>query len=118
MNSEEIQPSERIHNFREVVLGYTEEQAQIEAKRCLQCKNPKCVEACPVCIDIPGFIKQIKNKDYDKACNTILQQNPFPKIAGRICPQERLCDRSCFLGKNRKSIGLLERFAREKEQKR
>ena len=105
-------PEERSRNFDEVALGYTVELAKLEASRCLECKNPRCVLACPVNIDIPQFIRQIKNEELDQAYFTIVSSNILPAICGRVCPQEKQCEGACVLGiKNDPvSIGALERF--------
>lgn len=99
-------------NFDEVALGYTLELARIEASRCLECRNPRCVPACPVNIDIPGFIKNIKDNQIDEAYYTINRSNILPAICGRVCPQEKQCEGACVLGIKGKSvsIGALERF--------
>ncbi|MDR0372890.1 MAG: NADPH-dependent glutamate synthase [Nitrososphaerota archaeon] len=112
------EPSVRIKNFEEVVLGYTEEQALAEASRCLNCKEPKCIEGCPVGVDIPGFIELIKQKNYVAAIAKIRERNSLPAICGRVCPQEEQCQKSCILTKRGEpvSIGRLERFAADIEQ--
>lgn len=106
-------PKERINNFNEVCLGYTEEEAISEAKRCLQCKEPKCVPLCPVNIDIPGFIKAISNKNYKLAAEILNTYSSLPAVCGRVCPQEDQCESTCILGikGDSISIGKLERFA-------
>jgi len=108
----EQSPEERIHNFKEVALGYRKEQAIAEAKRCLQCKNPPCVQGCPVGIDIPGFIKEIKQGNFQQAMEVIKQKNSLPGICGRVCPQETQCQATCVMGKKHEpiAIGRLERF--------
>ncbi len=105
-------PQERIHNFYEVALGYTEEMAVIEANRCLMCKKPVCVEGCPVEIDIPAFIEKIQNKDFRGAYDEIKQDNALPAICGRVCPQESQCEKLCVLGKKFEpvAVGRLERY--------
>ncbi len=105
-------PEIRNCNFDEVALGYTPELAMLEASRCLECKNPRCVSACPVNIDIPGFIKHIKDANIEEAYHTIYQSNILPAICGRVCPQETQCEGSCILGIKSKSvaIGALERY--------
>lgn len=105
-------PEIRKSNFDEVALGYDLKLALIEASRCLDCKNPKCVPACPVSIDIPEFINHIKNEELDQAYFTITKSNILPAICGRVCPQEKQCEGSCIMGiKNEPvSIGALERF--------
>ncbi len=112
---------ERIHNVDEVPQGYTEELAKTEAIRCLQCKKAPCVAACPVEIDIPGFIKAIVDGDYRSSINILKETNILPAVCGRVCPQEEQCQRTCVVGKSRKSveeavqIGKLERFAADWE---
>jgi len=105
-------PEERITNFNEVSFGYTEEEAIEEAKRCIQCKNAPCIKGCPVEIDIPGFIKEIKEGNFKKALLTMLEKNSLPAICGRVCPQETQCEVLCTLGKKWQpvAIGRLERF--------
>lgn len=102
----------RSHNFSEVALGLSLEDAVLEASRCLDCKDPRCVPACPVTIDIPLFIKQVKNKEIDQANCTINLSNILPSICGRVCPQEKQCEGACILGIKGEpvSIGALERF--------
>jgi len=108
---------ERVRSFREVALGYTREQAVAEAKRCLQCKEPKCVEGCPVGVDIPSFIKLIEESKFDGAIKKIKEKNSLPAICGRVCPQEDQCMRQCILGRKGDpvNIGALERFAADYE---
>ncbi|MGV9198250.1 MAG: NADPH-dependent glutamate synthase, partial [Promethearchaeia archaeon] len=115
---EEQEPKERINNFDEVPLGFTEEQAILEAKRCLQCGKPLCIEGCPVNVDIPKFVKHIREKDFKKAIGTIKDYNILPSICGRVCPQEVQCEEKCILGKRWEplSIGALERFAADWER--
>ena len=114
------EPYARTKNFKEVVLGYTEEQAIAEASRCLNCANPKCVEGCPVGVPIPTFIKLIKQNDYTGAIKKIKERNSLPAICGRVCPQEEQCQRNCILGKrgDAVSIGRLERFLADLERER
>lgn len=114
------QPEERIKNFREVVLGYSEAQALAEASRCLTCPQPQCVRGCPVGVDIPAFIKLIKEKKYRAAIAKIKEKNSLPAICGRVCPQEEQCQKQCVLGKKGEpvSIGRLERFAADMELKK
>ncbi|MDQ1318076.1 MAG: glutamate synthase small chain [Candidatus Poribacteria bacterium] len=118
-NMPEQPPEERACNFEEVALGYTEEQAILEATRCLQCKRPACVEGCPVGIDIPAFIAKIKEKDYKSAINIIKDKNNLPAICGRVCPQETQCEEMCIMGRKHEpvAIGRLERFASDWELK-
>jgi len=106
-------PEERACNFEEVALGYTEEQAILEASRCLQCKRPACIEGCPVGIDIPAFIAKIKEKDYKSAIEIIKDKNNLPAVCGRVCPQETQCEEMCIMGRRHEpvAIGRLERFA-------
>ncbi len=114
----EVDPGLRVGNFDEVVLGYSEEDALIEANRCIQCKNPTCIAGCPVAIDIKKFIYQITQKDYTGAYFTIRERNDFPSICGRICPAEYQCRKACvfskkgqpFASKEAINIHLLERF--------
>jgi glutamate synthase (NADPH/NADH) small chain len=109
---------ERIHNFYEVALGYNEEQALAEAERCLQCPKPQCVKGCPVDIDIPAFIKEIKEGNFLAASAKLKEKNSLPAICGRVCPQENQCQKFCVLGKigDPISIGRLERFASDYER--
>jgi len=113
-------PAARSKNFKEVVLGYTEEQALAEASRCLGCPKPKCVEGCPVGVEIPAFIGLIKQKKYDQAIAKIKERNSLPAICGRVCPQEEQCQKKCVLGLKGEpvSIGRLERFAADMEREK
>lgn len=106
-------PDKRRHNFKEVALGYTLEEARTEAKRCLQCKKPLCVEGCPVNVQIPHFIKCIVDGDIKEALRIIKETNNLPAICGRVCPQEEQCESKCILGRKGEpvAIGRLERFA-------
>jgi glutamate synthase (NADPH/NADH) small chain len=110
-------PKVRVTNFNEVALGYTKEQAQQEARRCLQCKKAPCINACPVEIDIPSFIAKIVKKDYRGAIHKIKEANLLPGMCGRVCPQEGLCEKVCTLSKKYEpvAIGRLERFAADWE---
>lgn len=110
-------PEERRRNFNEVALGYSEEQAVAEAKRCLQCKKPLCVSECPVEIDIPGFIRLIAEGDFKGAIRLIKEKNVLPAICGRVCPQEDQCEKVCVLGRKGEpvAIGRLERFVADWE---
>ncbi len=114
----EQDPSVRRHNFDEVPLGYTEEQAVIEASRCLQCKKPLCVAGCPVDVDIPGFIKLITEREFALAARWIKETNSLPAVCGRVCPQEVQCEQLCVLGKKQEpvAIGRLERFVADYER--
>jgi len=116
----EQDPKERIKNFNEVPFGYTEEEAVIEAERCLQCPKPPCIEGCPVNVDIPGFIKAIKERDFDKAIEIMKETNSLPAITGRVCPQETQCEEKCVLGKRFEpvAIGRLEAFIADWEAKK
>lgn len=111
---------DRIHNFYEVALGYNEEQAIREAERCLQCPNPRCVQGCPVDIDIPAFIKEIKEKNFLAASAKLKEKNSLPAVCGRVCPQENQCQNMCVVGKmgDPISIGRLERFASDYERQK
>ena len=111
---------DRIHNFYEVALGYNEEQAIAEAERCLQCPNPRCVTGCPVDIDIPAFIKEIKEKNFLGASAKLKEKNSLPAVCGRVCPQENQCQKFCVIGKmgDPISIGRLERFASDYERRK
>lgn len=102
----------RATNFEEVCYGYNVEEAQTEASRCLNCKKPRCVEACPVGINIPAFIHEVINGDFKKASSIIAEDSSLPSICGRVCPQETQCEGSCILGIKGESvaIGKLERF--------
>ncbi len=110
----------RIHNFNEVALGYSKEQAIAEAERCLQCPEPQCVKGCPVEIDIPAFIEAIKEDDFDEAIKKIKEKNSLPAICGRICPQEEECQKYCVLCRAGEpiAIGRLERFVADYERER
>jgi glutamate synthase (NADPH/NADH) small chain len=105
-------PQERRHAFSEVALGYTTEMALVEADRCIQCKNRPCVAGCPVEIDIPTFVRQIAEKDFQGAFNTMVSKNVLPAICGRVCPQEEQCEKLCTLGVKFEPVGIgrLERF--------
>jgi len=107
----------RARNFDEVALGYTEEEAVQEAERCLACKKSPCVEACPVEIDILGFIELVQQRDFLGAARKIKEKNALPAICGRVCPQEDQCEELCVLGKKFEpvSIGRLERFVADWE---
>lgn len=106
------EPNIRNCNFNEVALGLDLQLAKIEASRCLECKNPRCVKECPVNIDIPAFIKSIKEENIEEAYFTIYKSNILPSICGRVCPQEKQCEGACILGIKSEpvSIGALERF--------
>lgn len=108
----EQEPAVRNENFLEVALGYTPEQAVEEARRCLQCKNPLCVQGCPVSVNIPAFIGEVADGNFDAACDIILETNLLPAICGRVCPQENQCEGLCIRGKRGEPVGIgrLERF--------
>ncbi|MEA2045970.1 MAG: NADPH-dependent glutamate synthase [Euryarchaeota archaeon] len=110
-------PEERKHNFQEVALGYSEEQAIEEAKRCLQCKKPRCMAGCPVELDILKFIKAIQDGNMWEAVRIIKSENSLPGICGRVCPQEVQCECKCVLDKKDApiAIGRLERFVADWE---
>lgn len=114
----EQDPDVRRHNFDEVPYGYTPELAIKEASRCLFCKKPKCVKGCPVNIDIPAFIRLIKEGDFDGAAKKLKEENALPAICGRVCPQEEQCEEVCVVGIKDKpvAIGRLERFAADFER--
>jgi len=115
-------PVERRSNINEVALGYTAEEAQVEAMRCLNCKNKPCINGCPVAIDIPGFVTAIADGDFKKSANILKQNTLLPAVCGRVCPQESQCQEPCTLGKSLKdveksvSIGRLERFIADWER--
>jgi glutamate synthase (NADPH/NADH) small chain len=111
-------PQVRVHNFNEVTLGYTREQALSEATRCRQCKKKPCSSGCPVGVDIPGFIALVKEGDFLGAAKKIKESNNLPAICGRVCPQEEQCEKHCILGKKQEpvAIGRLERFAADYER--
>ena len=108
----EQDPKVRATNFEEVCLGYNEEEARAEASRCLKCKNPKCVGGCPVSIDIPGFIKEVQEGNYEEAAKVIAKSSALPAVCGRVGPQESQCEGQCIRGIKGEpiSIGKLERF--------
>jgi glutamate synthase (NADPH/NADH) small chain len=110
-------PEERIHNFNEVPLGYTAEDAIAEAKRCLACPKAVCIPGCPVNVDIPGFLKYVSEGDFVSAVDLIKQTNALPAITGRVCPQEDQCEGVCTLSKRFEpvAIGRLERFVADWE---
>ena len=108
----EQDPQVRAKNFDEVCLGYNEEEAKCEATRCINCKNAQCIKGCPVAINIPGFIEQVKNGDFKKAYEIIAESSALPAVCGRVCPQETQCEGKCIRGIKGDpiSIGKLERF--------
>lgn len=103
---------QRATNFEEVCYGYNAEEARLEASRCLNCKNPRCVAACPVNINIPAFIGKVNDGDFAAAASIIAEDSSLPSICGRVCPQETQCEGSCILGIKGEpvAIGKLERF--------
>lgn len=112
-------PEVRATNFKEVCLGYNEEQAIREANRCLGCKNPKCVEGCPVSIDIPRFIAFAKNGNFEGSAKEIAKYSSLPAVCGRVCPQESQCEGKCVLGIKGEpvAIGKLEKFTADWSRK-
>lgn len=108
----ELDPVERAANFEEVNCGYDEAEAVLESERCLFCPEPKCINGCPVSIDIPGFIKKIGEKDFRGAYDVITSTNLLPAVCGRVCPQETQCEGVCVVGETLApvAIGRLERF--------
>ena len=114
----EQEPKVRAKNFDEVPFGYTHELAQLEASRCLQCKKPKCIEGCPVEIDIPAFVKLISEGDFNGSARKLKERNSLPAVCGRVCPQEDQCEKVCIVGKKDQpvAIGRLERFAADWER--
>lgn len=116
------EPKARARQMTEVALGYTKEQAIVEANRCLQCKNQPCVSGCPVNVPIPQFIAEVAKGEFKKAVDIIKTANLLPAICGRVCPQEKQCQGQCTVGKTYKdaekavSIGRLERFVADFER--
>jgi len=108
----EQDPKVRATNFEEVCYGYNAEEAQLEATRCLNCKNPRCVGACPVSVKIPQFISEVAAGNFTRAAEIISEDSSLPAICGRVCPQETQCEGSCILGVKGEpvAIGKLERF--------
>lgn len=107
-----LDPNIRNTNFEEVALGYTEEMAIDEAKRCLQCKNPQCMNGCPVRIEIPKFIALVAEGKFEEAYQVIYASSALPAVCGRVCPQESQCEGKCVRGIKHESVGIgrLERF--------
>ena len=114
----EQDPVERGRNFNEVPLGYSEDEAVEEARRCLQCKKPLCIKGCPVNVKIPEFLQLIADRNFGAAARTIKETNALPAICGRVCPQEEQCEKLCILGKKGDPVGVgnLERFAADWER--
>ena len=116
------EPLERARKMDEVALGYTAEQAQIEAMRCLQCKNAPCMKGCPVSVPIPEFLAKVADGDFKGAVDTVKTTNLLPAICGRVCPQEKQCQGQCTVGKGLKdaekavAIGRIERFVADWER--
>lgn len=108
----EQEPEVRAANFEEVCLGYNEEEAVAEAKRCLNCKNAQCMKGCPVSINIPAFIAQVKEGNFEEAYHIISESSALPAVCGRVCPQESQCEGKCIRGIKGEpvAIGKLERF--------
>ena len=108
----EQDPGVRAHNFEEVCLGYNAEEAKCEAERCINCKNAQCIKGCPVAINIPGFIEQVKLGNFEAAYQIISENSALPAVCGRVCPQESQCEGKCIRGIKGEpiSIGKLERF--------
>lgn len=111
-------PEERAHNFREVAIGYSEEQTLAEAERCLQCREAPCIKGCPVEVDIPAFIGLIRESRFEEAAKKVKEKNSLPAVCGRVCPQEEQCQAKCTVGKigDPISIGRLERFVADWER--
>ncbi len=114
----EQKPEDRVKNFNEVPFGYSPEQARLEAGRCLQCKKPKCIDGCPVEIDIPAFIQLVYDGDFIGSARKLKEKNSLPAICGRVCPQEDQCEKVCILGKKDEpvAVGRLERFVADWER--
>jgi glutamate synthase (NADPH/NADH) small chain len=108
----EQEASVRAGNFSEVALGLSEEMAVTEASRCLDCKRPKCVDNCPVAVDVPAFLSLVKTHRFDEAASLVRAKNSLPAMCGRVCPQENQCEGGCVLGKKHEpvAIGYIERF--------
>ena len=109
-------PKVRAHNFLEVSQGYTEEMAQEEASRCLNCKHRPCVSGCPVHVQIPDFIQQVVKGDYAAAYDIIADSSNLPAVCGRVCPQENQCEKVCVRGIKGDPVGIgrLERFVADR----
>lgn len=115
----ELDPAYRVTCNEEVNQGITEEQAVLEATRCLDCPDPQCMQGCPVSINIPGFIKNIQRKDFQAAAVVLKETSALPAVCGRVCPQEKQCESKCIYNKMKKepvAIGYLERFAADAER--
>lgn len=114
----EQDPKVRARNFLEVPLGYTPEMAVTEASRCIQCKKPACVEGCPVSVNIPAFLKLLKEGEFAASARRIKETNALPAVCGRVCPQESQCEERCVLGRKSEpvAVGRCERFAADYER--
>ncbi|HIP82242.1 MAG TPA: NAD(P)-dependent oxidoreductase, partial [Desulfocapsa sulfexigens] len=109
----EMTPAERVQNFDEIVSGYNEFTAVLEAERCLQCKKPTCIQGCPIHNNIPSFIKLLREKKFEEAYWAIRETSSMPAICSRVCPHEFQCEGSCVRGKGKGqsvAIGMLERY--------
>ncbi len=115
----EQEPKVRATNFEEVCYGYNMEEAMLEAQRCLNCKNPRCVAGCPVGVNIPAFIQNVKAGEIEEAAKVIAQSSSLPAVCGRVCPQESQCEGQCIMGMKNDSvsIGKLERFVADWSRK-
>jgi len=113
-----LAPEVRIDGCEEVALGFSPEQVRVEVLRCLQCKDPKCIDACPLHIDIKSFISLLGDGDFEAAFTKISERNPFPGICGRVCQHELFCEKACLLGKKLEpvAIGTLERFVADRHR--
>ena len=113
-------PEVRAHNFSEVALGYSEETAVLEANRCLNCRNMPCVEGCPVNVNIPDFIRKIREEDFEGAYEIISMTSSLPAVCGRVCPQETQCESRCTMGIKHEPVGIgrLERFVADEHNAR
>src|SRR5512136_2183935 len=111
-------PKVRAKNFNEVALGYSQEEAMKEASRCIQCKKRSCTTGCPVEVNIPEFIKALREGNIPQAVKELKSKNSLPGICGRVCPQESQCESACTLGKQGApvAIGRLERFVADWER--
>ena len=112
------EPKARAKNYKEVALGYTEEMALQEASRCIQCPKRACVTGCPVNVDIPEFIKALRDKNMPESVRILKGKNSLPGVCGRVCPQETQCENACTLGKKGApvAIGRLERYVADWER--
>ena len=105
----EQDPKVRVTNFEEVCYGYDLDEARLEASRCLGCKKPRCVEHCPVSLQIPQFIAQLRDGNLAEAARIIAQDSSLPSVCGRVCPQETQCEGSCILGVKGESVAIGDR---------